>query len=187
MLNLDSPNHSRQPSPAPLQPTTFLRHNRQLRALLLESQVWFCARDISRMIGWPLDERTTRKLDADQRRVVTLTTHYGVSSELLLSESGLYTMLVHHHHAENRGLRQWVTNEVVPALRDEQLPPTHSSPCLSFLQWPGLSVSMLHWQSEPWIRLRDMPRVLPHTEFQASSGVGPVRGAWWRAARRFFG
>jgi len=58
---------------------------------------------------------------------------------------------------------------------------------LSFLQWPGLSVSMLHWQSEPWIRLRDMPRVLPHAEFQASSGTEPVRGAWWRAARRFFG
>lgn len=171
----------------PLQPTTFLRHNRQLRALLLESQVWFCARDISRMIGWPLDERTTRKLDADQRRVVMLTTHYGVSSELLLSESGLYTMLVHHHHAENRSLRQWVTNEVVPALRDEQLPPTHSSPCLSFLQWPGLSVSMLHWQSEPWIRLRDMPRVLPHAELQTDSGTGSVRRAWWRAARRLFG
>jgi prophage antirepressor-like protein len=85
----------------------------------------------------------------------------------------------------NFSLRQWVTNEVVSALRDEQLPPTHSSPCLSFLQWPGLSVSMLHWQSEPWIKLRDMPRMLPHAELQA--GSGQVRGSWWRAARRLFG
>ncbi|MEQ7919325.1 Bro-N domain-containing protein [Xanthomonas sp. WHRI 1810A] len=171
----------------PLQPTTFLRHNRQLRALLLESQVWFCARDVSRLIGWSLDERTTRKLDADQRRVVTLTTHYGLAEALMLSESGLYTMLVHHHHAENRGLRQWVTNEVVPALRDEQLPPTHSSPCLGFLQWPGLSVSMLHWQSEPWIRLRDMPRLLPHAELRGDVGLRRVRAPWWRVARRLFG
>ena len=177
----------RPSAPSPLQPTTFLRHNRQLRALLLESQVWFCARDVSRLIGWPLDERTTRKLDADQRRVVTLITHYGLAEELMLSESGLYTMLVHHHHAENRGLRQWVTNEVVPALRDEQLPPTHSSPCLSFLQWPGLSVSMLHWQSEPWIRLRDMPRLLPHAELRGDVGLRRVRAPWWRVARRLFG
>jgi prophage antirepressor-like protein len=138
------------------------------------------------MIGWPLDERTTRKLDADQRRVVRLQTHYAALDELMLSESGLYTMLVHHHHAENRGLRQWITNEVVPALRDEHLPPTHSSPCLSFLQWPGLSVSMLHWQSEPWIRLRDMPRVLPHAELQADSVTRTAPMGWWRSALQVF-
>ena len=58
-----------------LQPTTFLRHNRQLRTLLLESQAWFCARDFSRLMGWPLNERTTRKLDVDQRRVMVLSNH----------------------------------------------------------------------------------------------------------------
>jgi hypothetical protein len=67
------------------------------------------------------------------------------------------------------------------------LPPTHSSPCLSFLQWPGLSVSMLHWQSEPWIRLRDMPRVLPYAELRGDVQLGRSREPWWRAARRLFG
>jgi hypothetical protein len=68
--------------------TTFHRHNRPLRTLLLESQVWFCARDMGRLMGWPLNERTTRKLDADQRRVMTLVDSCGEAEELMVSESG---------------------------------------------------------------------------------------------------
>jgi prophage antirepressor-like protein len=167
-------------------PTTFHRHNRPLRTLLVESQVWFCARDMGRMMGWPLNERTTRKLDPDQRRVMTLTQSIGEEPELMVSESGVYALLVHHYHPENSELRQWITNEVVPCLRDECVAPQACSPCLSFLQWPGVSVSMLHWRSEPWIRLRDMPKVLAVDERE-----GDVRGhvagrrsqaSWWRTA-----
>jgi prophage antirepressor-like protein len=169
-----------------LSPTTFHRHNRPLRTLLLESQVWFCARDMGRLMGWPLNERTTRKLDADQRRVMTLVDSCGEADELMVSESGVYAMLVHHHHAENRELRQWITNEVVPCVRDELEPPEACSPCLSFLQWPGLSVSMLHWRSEPWIRLRDMPRVLAHSG-EADRFHRESRHPWWRLAKAFLG
>lgn len=105
-------------------------------------------------MGWPLNARTTRKLDPDQRRTMLLATPSSDELELMISESGVYAMLVHHYHAENRELRQWITNEVVPCLRDERPAPNADNPCLSFLQWPGLSVSMLHWRGEPWIRLR---------------------------------
>lgn len=166
----------------PLTPTTFHRHNRPLRTLLLESQVWFCAREMGRLMGWPLNERTTRKLDPDQRRTLTLATGFGDETELMVSESGVYAMLVHHYHAENRELRQWLTNEVVPCLRDECVAPGAGSPCLSFLQWPGLSVSMLHWRSEAWIRLRDMPRVVALDEFRGGESGGNTRSPWWKLA-----
>jgi hypothetical protein len=130
MLDLNLP---RQHAAKALTPSTFHRHNRQLRTLLLESQVWFCARDFSRLMGWPLNERTTRKLDVDQRRVVLLATHYGVEEELMVSESGGYELLVHHFHAENRGLRRWITNEVVPCLRDDREPMNDAAPSLSQL------------------------------------------------------
>ncbi|WP_346832186.1 Bro-N domain-containing protein [Pseudomonas abietaniphila] len=165
-----------------LTPTTFHRHNRPLRTLLLESQVWFCARDMGRLMGWPLNDRTTRKLDADQRRFVTLVDACGEENELMISESGVYTMLVHHYHAENRALRQWITNEVVPCLRDEGIAPDAISPCLSYLQWPGLSVSLLHWRSEPWIRLRDMPKVLTVDERRGHEVALESRASWWRLA-----
>ena len=179
MLNLDLP---RQHAAKALHPTTFHRHNRQLRTLLLESQVWFCARDFSRLMGWPLNERTTRKLDVDQRRVVVLSNHYGPEEELMVSESGIYEMLVHHCHAENRYLRRWITNEVVPCLRDDRASGNDGSPSLSVLQWQEMSVCLLHWQSEPWIRLRDMPQVLAVDEVRGDVGERKSRAPWWRLA-----
>lgn len=167
-----------------IEPTIFLRHNRPLRTVLLESQVWFCARDLGRLMGWPLNERTTRKLDEDQRRVVLLAGHCEAVGELMVSESGMYVLLAQHYHAENRGLRQWITKEVVTSIRDEALPHNGNHPSLSFLQWPGLSVSLLHWQSEPWIRLRDMPRMLPHAQGQDEIVLRKAQLPWWRAVRR---
>ena len=187
MPKLDTPTPLRQTLPKALPPTTFHRHNRQLRTLLLESQVWFCARDFSRLMGWPLNERTTRKLDVDQRRMVLLATHYGVEEELMVSESGVYELLVHHFHAENRGLRRWITNEVVPCLRDDRVPVNDAAPSLSQLCWPGLSVCLLHWQSEPWIRLRDMPRMLPLGQLPGDSRRVGGRLPWWRAVWRGVG
>jgi prophage antirepressor-like protein len=138
-------------------------------------------------MGWPLNERTMRKLDVDQYRVMALDHHYGVEQELMVSESGTYAMLVHHYHAENRGLRQWISNEVVPSLRCNELAVNDHAPSLSLLQWPELSVCLLHWQSEPWIRLRDMPRMLPHGSLAEDSVRAKGRVPWWRAVWRGVG
>ncbi|CAM3460801.1 phage antirepressor protein [Pseudomonas floridensis] len=161
---------------------TFHRHNRQLQALLHEHQPWFSARDLGRLIGWPLNERTVRKLDADQYRMMTLEQQSGPESELMVSESGAYAMLVHHYHAENRGLRQWLTNEVVATLRNGQVAFDDHTPHLSMLHWPELSVSLLHGQSEPWIRLRDMPMLLEHPQMQVEPTPRPASKSWWRSA-----
>jgi prophage antirepressor-like protein len=168
----------------PYEPTPFIRYHRQLRALLLESQVWFSAQDLSKLVAWPINERTASKLDPDQRRTLLLSSHGVVREELMLSESGVYAMLIHHYHQENRSLRQWITNDVVTVLRDAQVPLTDHSPNLSVLQWPGLSLSMLHWQCEPWIRLRDVPSVLPHPQLQGGVSVSSSAGSWWRALAR---
>lgn len=165
----------------PHEPTLFLRHNRPLRVLLLESQIWFCARDFGRLMGCPLHERRAQRLDEDQRRTVVLSERCDSVGELMVSESAVYGLLAQHYHAENRSLRRWISNEVVASMRDGALPADCSQPSLSFLQWPELSVSLLHWQSEPWIRLRDMPRMLPHGQVPALARLRKVRLPWWRA------
>ncbi|OAE11906.1 phage antirepressor protein [Pseudomonas simiae] len=173
---LDLPSATSLVTSEPSIAVVFTHHNLQLHALLLENQAWFCARDLGRLMGWYLDERTTRKLDDDQRRTLNLLFHGQPEEMLMISESGAYALLVYHYTPGNRLLRSWLTHEVVPTLRDERQPRTMERPLLSMLDWPEMSLNLLHWQDEGWIRLRDMPYLLVNRTYRRES----AKTAWWR-------
>ena len=94
----------------------------------------------------------------------------------MLSESGVYALLVYHYVPGNRLLREWLTHQVVPALRDAEHSEHSDRPMLSLLDWPEMSLSLLHWQDEGWIRLRDMPYLLHDRTQRRVTVVKP----WWR-------
>ncbi|WLH38458.1 Bro-N domain-containing protein [Pseudomonas sp. FP2196] len=168
--------------PDPFSVTVFSRHNLALHALLLESQPWFCARDIGRLMGIHLSERMVNKLDKDQRRVLWIEYFRQPEKQLMLSESGVYALLVYHYVPGNRLLREWLTHQVVPALRDAEHSGHSDRPILSLLDWPEMSLSLLHWQDEGWIRLRDMPYLLNDQTQRRTAVVKP----WWRRVMQVF-
>lgn len=162
--------------------TLFTRHNLPLHSLLLENQPWLCARDIGRLMGLHLSDRILNKLDKDQHRTLWIEYYQQPEKHLMVSESGVYALLVYHYAPANRLLREWITHQVVPALRDAEQSGNTDRPMLSFLDWPEMSLSLLHWQDDPWIRLRDMPSLLPdHTQQRF-----PVTKPWWRRVTRIF-
>ncbi|MNU58257.1 hypothetical protein D3C71_473930 [compost metagenome] len=163
-------------------PSIFTRHNLCLHAILLENQPWFCARDIGRLMGVHLSDRMVSKLDKDQRRVLWIEYFRQPEKQLMLSESGVYALLVYHYVPSNRLLREWLTHQVVPALRDTHEAENSDRPMLSLLDWPEMSLSMLHWQGEGWIRLRDMPYLLVDSPPKQTRLATP----WWRKAVRVF-
>lgn len=170
-------NHTTR-QPGHFTPTVFSRYNKPLHAVWLESQAWFCARDFGRLIGRYLDEHALRKLDADQTRTVSLL-QYGVHQEtLMVSESGIYTVLVHHYLPENRNLRHWLTHEVITVLRDSQHPTDETVPNLTTWTWPGLALNVLHWHDDQWVRMKDLPSIL-----DSSPRKSPVQTSWrnWRS------
>jgi prophage antirepressor-like protein len=163
-------------------PTIFTRHNLHLHALLIENQPWFCARDVGRLMGVHLSDRMVGKLDKDQRRVLWIEYFRQPEKQLILSESGVYALLVYHYIPGNRLLREWLTHQVVPALRDAEPAANMDRPMLSLLEWPEMSLSLLHWQGEGWIRLRDMPYLLKdHTHRPI-----PMAKPWWRKLVQVF-
>ncbi|MBK5353475.1 Bro-N domain-containing protein [Pseudomonas sp. TH41] len=163
-----------------LTPHVFTRHKLHLHALLLENQPWFSARDLGRLLRLFLDERAVRKLDPDQRQTARMLIHGSIENTLLISESGVYALLVYHYCPEYRGLREWLTHDVVPALRDAEQPTSTERPILSLLNWPEMSLSLLHWNNQPWIRLQDVPHVLPDREQPRRERHAP----WWKRASR---
>ncbi|MBK5509248.1 BRO-N domain-containing protein [Pseudomonas sp. TH15] len=163
-----------------LTPHTFTRHKLHLHALLLENQPWFSARDLGRLLRLYLDERAVRKLDPDQYQTLIMLSHGTVESTLLISESGVYALLIYHYCPEYRSLREWLTHDVVPVLRDAQQPTSTERPILSLLNWPEMSLSLLHWNNQPWIRLQDVPLMVVEREEPRR----PVTGPWWKRASR---
>ncbi|MGN8275391.1 BRO-N domain-containing protein [Pseudomonas sp. SMN5] len=157
-------------------PAVFTRLNLHLHALLLENQPWFCARDLGRLMGVHLNDRMVSKLDEDQRHVLPIRYHGQPEKRLMLSESGVYALLVYHYAPGNRLLREWLTHHVVPALRDAQASSDTERPMLSVLDWPEMSLSLLHWQNDGWIRLRDMP----YLSLNRTRGRAKVAKPWWR-------
>ena len=141
-------------------PTVFTRSNRFLHAFIQDHQAWFCVQDLGRLMGQPLNERLIQKLDPDQRRSVCLLKDGKVVDALMVSESGMYALLVHHFIPENRHLRQWLSNEVVPMLRNAQASSPENLPSLSSLNWAGISVPLLHYQHHAWVKWRDMPELM---------------------------
>ncbi len=163
-------------------PAVFNRHNLALHALLLENQPWFCARDIGRLMGVHLCDRMVNKLDKDQHRILWIDYYRQPEKQLMLSESGVYALLVYHYVPGNRLLREWITNQVVPALRDAEPSENTDRPMLSLLDWPEMSLSLLHWRDEGWIRLRDMPYLLN----DQSQGRARAAKPWWRRVAQAF-
>ncbi|RON40705.1 Bro-N domain-containing protein [Pseudomonas brassicacearum] len=163
-----------------LVPNVFTRHKLHLHALLIENQPWFSARDLSRLLRLFLDERAVRKLDTDQHQSARVVIHGNIENTLLISESGVYALLVYHYCPEYRGLREWLTHDVVPALRDALQPATSERPVLSLLNWPEMSLSLLHWNNQPWIRLQDIPQMLADSERPQRA----INAPWWKRASR---
>ncbi|MDU8360623.1 Bro-N domain-containing protein [Pseudomonas syringae group sp. J309-1] len=165
---------------SPLEPMVFNRHKHHLHALLIDRQAWFCARDLGRMMGLFLEERFTRKLAPDQRRNV-LMSYYGQAKEtLMVSESAVYALLVYHPNPANLPLRKWLTYSVLPRLRYGSDVKDQSSPTPGVLEWQTGELNVMHWQDEPWIRLRDMPCLLPRRD----EGGGGRPGRKWGAIKQ---
>ncbi|NWC84284.1 prophage antirepressor [Pseudomonas putida] len=164
--------------------TLFTRHNRPLHTLWLESQAWFCAHELGRLSGHFFDEHCMRKLDPDQYRTVQLLRYGQYQEATMVSESGAYTLLAHHHVPENRHLRWWLTHEVVAVLRDAQADRVDDAPRLGRMCWPGgRSATLLYWQSEPWVRMRDMPVVLAG-EVESPGPAEKRKLSWRECAQR---
>ncbi|WP_285356500.1 Bro-N domain-containing protein [Pseudomonas sp. lyk4-R2A-10] len=141
-------------------PTVFTRHNRFLRAFMQDHQVWFCVQDLGRLMGYPLNERLTLKLDPDQRRNVLMRKDGEIVDCAMVSESGLFALLVHHFVPENRNLRQWLSHEVIPMLRETSTISEENYPSLSSMHWAGITVPLLHWQQQAWVKWRDVPELM---------------------------
>ena len=89
----------------------------EIRTLLIDGEPWFVAADVCKAleIGNPAD--AMRRLDADERTLVSIE---GASNGLpvnAVNEPGLYTLILGSRKPEAKAFKRWITHEVIPSIR----------------------------------------------------------------------
>ena len=91
--------------------------DKKVRILIAEGAPWFAAKDVCRVLGL-----TTRKVrdivPAEERTLSPLLDARGCNQRsLMVSESGLYTLIMRSDKPEAKRFQRWVTGEVLPSIR----------------------------------------------------------------------
>lgn len=104
--------------------TVFDFQEHPVRIVSKESEPWFCAADVCRVLGISNPSDATARLDADERMTLGNTEGQregrgGAQFHAYVSESGLYALVFKSRKPEAKAFRKWVTAEVLPAIRKQ--------------------------------------------------------------------
>ncbi|MFJ1349744.1 BRO-N domain-containing protein [Klebsiella pneumoniae] len=95
------------------------QENHSVRVVVVNGEPWFVALDVTKALRLTNPTMALKALDDDERAKFNL----GRQGETnIISESGLYTLILRCRDAVKQGttawrFRKWVTNEVLPAIR----------------------------------------------------------------------
>lgn len=92
-------------------------NERAVRCIMKDGEPWWVAKDVCDVLGLSNPSESLKALDEDELTSETLRSG-GQGREMnLISESGLYTLILRSNKPEARAFRRWVTHEVLPTLR----------------------------------------------------------------------
>lgn len=90
----------------------------EIRTVVQNGEPWFVAKDVCLALDvlWQ-GSKSLEFLDEDEKGVGFFPTPGGNQDMLIISESGLYTLLVRSNKPQAKVFRKWVTSEVLPTIR----------------------------------------------------------------------
>ncbi len=95
----------------------FSATKQEVRSFLINNEPFFVAKDVCNVLGISKYRDALSRLDDDERGSVKLDTLGGKQKTSIISESGLYALIMRSNKPEAKAFRKWVTSEVLPAIR----------------------------------------------------------------------
>lgn len=88
-----------------------------IRIVERPGELWFVAADVARALNYRDAATAIRMLDDDEKDTHRLCTPGGTQEMTIISESGLYALVIRSNKPEAKIFRRWVTREVLPQIR----------------------------------------------------------------------
>jgi len=95
----------------------FSYNNARVRIAGTPENPLFVAKDVCDILGISNSRDAIGRLDEDEKRVVSIDTPGGVQQLQVVTESGLYSLILGSRKPEAKKFKRWVTHEVLPSIR----------------------------------------------------------------------
>ncbi|MCE1243797.1 BRO family protein [Oryzomicrobium sp.] len=99
---------------------TFNFNSQPIRVVEIDGNPWFVTKDITIAFGWTyqnLKAHLSRNIGEDERGQTRIATPGGIQSMSIVSESGLYKLVMRSDKPQAKAFQDWVAREVLPSIR----------------------------------------------------------------------
>lgn len=88
-----------------------------VRTLIRNNEPFFVASDICKSLSIGNSSDALSRLDDDEKGVASIDTPGGEQVMAIVSESGLYSLVLGSRKPEAKSFKRWITHEVIPSIR----------------------------------------------------------------------
>jgi anti-repressor protein len=98
--------------------TPFAYGDQQVRVVTRDGEPWFVARDVCDVLAITNAGNVLAALDEDERSSIRIADGTsGNPNKALVSEAGLYSLILRSRKSEAKAFKRWVTHDVLPSIR----------------------------------------------------------------------
>lgn len=97
--------------------TIFKYESKKVRTIIRDGEPWFVLRDVCHVLGISNSKMVAARLDEDEKGVSFTDSLGGQQKTTIISEPGLYKVILRSHKSEAKKFMNWVTHEVLPEIR----------------------------------------------------------------------
>ena len=95
----------------------FTYQHSEVRTVELNGEPWFVLKDVCEVLGIGTPAKVAERLDEDEKGMSQIHTPGGLQNVSIITESGLYNVILRSDKPEAKPFRKWVTSEVLPSIR----------------------------------------------------------------------
>jgi anti-repressor protein len=92
-------------------------HGNRVRVLTIDDSLWFVAADVCAVLELGNPRSSLALLDDDEKDVHGVDTPGGMQQMVIVSEPGLFSLILRSRKPEAKQFKRWVTHVVLPAIR----------------------------------------------------------------------
>lgn len=97
--------------------TPFTYNDQPVRVVTIDAEPWFVLADLCRVLDLAKPSRVAMRIADDMKGRTQMTTPGGDQEMTIVSEAGMYEVVIRSDKPEAAAFRRWITSEVLPSIR----------------------------------------------------------------------